>query len=219
MDFDLAVEVQHGAFAEREAGTGAVGFRREEAVENPIHDIRRDAESAITEYELVVWIAAHERDRDVAFLRGLQRVVRVLQQVEQDVDAEALDAEEGEIPVEIQVHCVCPGTITSPGHDNEQISKHEITKILEKDDPAQTEDEVAAAAVRGLEKGGFLITTQLLGHAMRASALGGSPRDSPFLDTMLSWITSIAWLFIGPDMERTVFKYGKKHGISHGVNA
>lgn len=114
---------------------------------------------------------------------------------------------------EIKVHCVCPGTITSPGHEEEQKTKHEVTKILEKDDPAQTEDEVAAAAVKGLEKGGYLITTQLLGHAMRVSAQGSSPRSSWFVDTVFSWVTSVAWLFIGPDMERTVYNYGKKHGI------
>jgi 3-dehydrosphinganine reductase len=115
---------------------------------------------------------------------------------------------------DIQVHCVCPGTITSPGHENEQITKHEVTKLLEKGDPAQNEDEVAAAAIKGLEKGGFLITTQLLGHAMRVSALGGSPRDSWVVDTLFSWVTAVAWLFIGPDMEGTVFNYGKKHGLA-----
>jgi 3-dehydrosphinganine reductase len=115
---------------------------------------------------------------------------------------------------DIKVHCVCPGTITSPGHENEEITKHEVTKLLEKGDPAQNEDEVAAAAIKGLEKGGFLITTQFLGHAMRASALGGSPRDSWVVDTLFSWVTAVAWLFIGPDMEGTVFNYGKKHGMT-----
>lgn len=115
---------------------------------------------------------------------------------------------------DIKIHCVCPGTILSPGHEAEQKSKHEVTKILEAGDPAQTEDEVAKAAVSGLEKGGYLITTQYLGHAMRVSMLGGSPRDNWFVDTVFSWITSIAWLFIGPDLEGKVYNYGKKHGIS-----
>jgi 3-dehydrosphinganine reductase len=115
---------------------------------------------------------------------------------------------------DIAIHCVCPGTITSPGHANEELSKHPVTKILEKDDPAQDEDEVAAAAVKELEKGGYLITTQLLGHAMRASMLGGSPRNNWFVDTIFSWITAIAWLFIGPDLEGKVFGYGKKEGVA-----
>jgi 3-dehydrosphinganine reductase len=116
-------------------------------------------------------------------------------------------------PADIKIHCVCPGTITSPGHEQEQQTKHKVTMILEDGDPAQTEDEVAAAAVRGLESGGYLITTQLLGHAMRVSALGGSPRNNWFVDTVFSWVTAVAWLFIGPDMEGKVFNYGKKNGV------
>ncbi|CAK4032049.1 3-ketodihydrosphingosine reductase tsc10 [Lecanosticta acicola] len=116
-------------------------------------------------------------------------------------------------PAAIEIHCVCPGTITSPGHEEEQKTKHEVTKMLEEDDPAQNEDEVARAAVRGLEKGGYLITTQFIGHALRAGAMGGSPRNNWLVDTVFSWIVSLAWLFIGPDMEGKVFKYGKKHGL------
>lgn len=114
--------------------------------------------------------------------------------------------------VDLKVHIVCPGTILSEGHEKENEVKHPVTKLLEEGDPAQTEDEVAAAAIKGLEKGHYLITTQFLGHAMRASALGGSPRNNKIVDTVFSWATSIAWLFVGPDMERKVFNYGKQHG-------
>lgn len=116
------------------------------------------------------------------------------------------------MPADIKIHCVCPGTITSPGYKEEQKTKPQVTKILEEGDLSQDEDQVAAAAVRGLESGGYLITTQLLGHAMRVSALGGSPRNNWFVDTVFSWITAVAWLFIGPDMEGKVFNYGKKYG-------
>ncbi|KXL47431.1 MAG: hypothetical protein FE78DRAFT_182763 [Acidomyces sp. 'richmondensis'] len=116
-------------------------------------------------------------------------------------------------PADIKIHCVVPGTIISPGHANEQLTKHEITKQLEESDPAQTEDEAAAAAITGLEKGQYLIATQFLGHAMRAGALGNSPRNNWFVDTVLSWVVSFAWLFIGPDMEGKVFKYGKSHDV------
>jgi len=114
---------------------------------------------------------------------------------------------------DVKVHCVVPGTIKSPGLEDEERVKHEVTKVLEKGDPAQTEDEVAAAAVKGLEAGGYLVSTQLLGHAMRAGALGGSPRNNWLVDTLFSWVVSIAWLFIGPDMEGKVFDYGKKHDV------
>ncbi|GAB1737523.1 hypothetical protein NU219Hw_g1834t1 [Hortaea werneckii] len=114
---------------------------------------------------------------------------------------------------EIQIHCVVPGTITSPGHSQEQELKHPVTKVLEESDPAQTEDEVAAASVKGLERGEYLITTQWLGNLMRVGMLGGSPRNNWFLDTVLSWIVSVAWLFIGPDMEGKVWDWGKKNEV------
>ncbi|KAK4547378.1 hypothetical protein LTR36_001034 [Oleoguttula mirabilis] len=114
---------------------------------------------------------------------------------------------------DVKIHCVVPATITSPGLAEEEKTKHDVTKVLEESDPAQTEDEVALAAVRGLEKGGYLITTQLIGHAMRAGALGGSPRNNWFVDTVFSWVVSIAWLFIGPDMEGKVFNWGKKNEV------
>lgn len=116
-------------------------------------------------------------------------------------------------PTDVKIHLVCPGTILSPGLDEENKTKHPVTKILEEGDLSQTEDEVAAASFRALEKGKYLIATQILGQVMRAGALGGSPRDNWFVDTVLSWITSVVWLFVGPDMEKKVWDYGKKNGV------
>ena len=117
-------------------------------------------------------------------------------------------------PVDVKIHCVCPGTILSPGLETENMMKHPVTKALEKSDPKQTEDEVAEASVKALENGNFLITTQWLGALMRAAGLSGSQRNNWFTDTVLSFIASIAWLFIGPDLDGQVYKHGKEHGIS-----
>ena len=91
--------------------------------------------------------------------------------------------------------------------------KHAVTKKLEASDPRQTEDEVAVAALKGLESGGYLITTQWLGHLMRASMMGGSPRNNAFIDTILGWISYVAWLFIGPDLDSKVFSYGENNEV------
>jgi len=115
-------------------------------------------------------------------------------------------------PADIAIHLVMPGTITSPGFENENRVKHAVTKLLEKGDQHQTEDEVAAAAVSGLEKGGFIVTTNLAGHALRVNMLGGSARNNIVIDTVFSWVVSIVWLFVGADMNRTVYNYGKQHG-------
>lgn len=114
---------------------------------------------------------------------------------------------------DVKIHCVVPGTITSPGFEEENKVKHAVTKKLEENDPHQTEDEVAVAAVKGLERGGFLITTQWLGHLMRASMLGGSQRNNAVVDTILGWISYIAWLFIGPDLDSKVFNYGGSNEV------
>lgn len=116
-------------------------------------------------------------------------------------------------PAEIKIHCVFPGTILSPGLEQENKSKHAVTKLLEEGDMSQTEDQVAEAAIRGLESGGYLISTQLLGSAMRAGMLGGSPRNNWCVDTLFGWVIYFAWLFIGPDMESKVFKFGMKNKV------
>lgn len=117
---------------------------------------------------------------------------------------------------DVKIHIVFPGTILSPGYENEVKTKHPACKILEESDPKQTAEQVAAASVRGLERGHFLITTQFLAAAMKASMLGGSARNNWFLDTVVIWVSSVIWLFVGPDLESKVFNYGKKHGVMTG---
>ena len=114
---------------------------------------------------------------------------------------------------EVKIHCVFPGTITSPGWENENKVKHDVTKKLEESDPRQTEDEVAVAAVKGLENGGYMIATQWLASLMRASMMGGSPRNNVFMDTIVGWVAYVAWLFIGPDLESKVYRYGEEHEV------
>jgi 3-dehydrosphinganine reductase len=116
-------------------------------------------------------------------------------------------------PYDVKIHTVYPGSITSPGLELENRSKHPVTHLLEESDPAQNEDEVAAAAVKGLERGDYMIATNWLGQLMRVSGMQGSPRDSLLWDTVGQCITSIAWLFIGPDMEGKVWKWGKTNGM------
>lgn len=114
---------------------------------------------------------------------------------------------------EIRIHCVTPATIYTPGYEEEEKLKHAVTKMLEESDGGQTEDEVAAASIKGLEQGDYLIATTFLGKLMRAGMLGGAPRNGVgFTDTMLAWLSSIVWLFVGPDFDSKVWKFGKKNG-------
>lgn len=113
---------------------------------------------------------------------------------------------------EVKIHTIFPGTIQSPGLDKENETKPAITHILEESDPVQTPEVVAAKAIKGLENGEYLVTVSWLGQAMRGCAWGGSKRNNWFIDTLIMWIASLAWFFVGMDLDGKVKSYGKKNG-------
>ncbi|KAK9783485.1 putative 3-dehydrosphinganine reductase [Seiridium cardinale] len=119
-------------------------------------------------------------------------------------------------PQKVKLHVVYPGSISSPGFDRENMTKPEITRIIEEGDPVQSPDEVAAKAIAGLEKGQYSITVAFLGNVLRCIALGGAPRESWFFDTILSWILQVVWFFALYDIFNKIKKFGKKNG--HPVN-
>ena len=119
-------------------------------------------------------------------------------------------------PQNVKVHIVYPGTIASPGLERENQTKPEITKIIEETDPVQTPDEVAAAAIRGLENGHYSITSVFLGTVFRCGVLGGLPRNNWVTDTLLAWIVPIVWMFVLPDLYGKIRKYARTKG--HPVN-
>lgn len=103
--------------------------------------------------------------------------------------------------------------ILSPGFDNEQGLKPQLTKELEAADKPQRPIEVAKASIQGLEKGDYLITTMFVGHMMKASALGASPRNSIITDTLTSWLSSLVFLQVIPDLRKKAFNWGLKNGV------
>ncbi|GAO13117.1 hypothetical protein UVI_02024760 [Ustilaginoidea virens] len=115
-------------------------------------------------------------------------------------------------PQRVDVHVVYPGTILSAGFEREQKVKPEITKILESSDPKQTPDEVAEAAIRGLEKGHYFVTVNYLGNLMRWGMLGGSFRNNWLLDTLGAWLVAVVWFFVQFDLHGKIRSYGKKNG-------
>lgn len=121
-----------------------------------------------------------------------------------DVNAPATD---------VKVHIVFPMGMTSPGFENEQKLKPELTHIMEEADKPQLPEEVASIAIKGLERGDFQIITNTIGQMMRTSALGSSPRNNVFFDTAASWLSNIVCLFVIPDLAKKAFNYGKQKGI------
>jgi len=72
----------------------------------------------------------------------------------------------------IKVHTIFPGTILTPGYEEENRTKPEITKELEEGYQGDSPDLVAKKSIEGLEKGEYLITTDWKGYVFKAYHLG-----------------------------------------------
>ncbi|KAJ5682224.1 hypothetical protein N7462_005389 [Penicillium macrosclerotiorum] len=114
---------------------------------------------------------------------------------------------------DVKIHTVFPMGILSPGFDNEQKIKPELTKMLEETDKPQTPEEVAQITLSALERGEYLITTMFVGNIMKGSALGPSPRNAIVGDTLLSWLSNLVFLQVIPDLRNKAFNWGKANGL------
>lgn len=92
----------------------------------------------------------------------------------------------------INVHCYFPSTIYSPGFEEEQKSKPELTKIIEGADEGLTPEACALRLVNGLEKGHVMITSDPIGHLFRNSMRGMSPVSNYILDPIFAAVAPIA---------------------------
>ncbi|KAK3168844.1 hypothetical protein OEA41_005292 [Lepraria neglecta] len=111
----------------------------------------------------------------------------------------------------IRTHTIFPGTIFSPGLEIENQSKPAITKKLEESDGGQTCEEVAASSIKGLEKGEEMISSGIMGVALKAGMLGSSRRNGwGIVDTVVGWIVMIVLVVVRRDMDGTVRKWGKE---------
>lgn len=113
---------------------------------------------------------------------------------------------------EVRIHTVFPGSILSPGYEQEEMTKHPSTKILERDDPRQTPEKIAQIVLTELERGRHMIVTHWLGMIMRAAGLMVSVRDNWLIDTLLSCMISPIILIIQPDLEGKVRKWARENG-------
>ena len=115
----------------------------------------------------------------------------------------------------MHVHTIFPAAILTESFEAENKIKADITKKLEEDDVGQTADEVAKRSIAGLEKGEELITTTFMTRLVMTSVLGGSIRNGwAILDTFLSWMMSLAMVFVRRDMDSKVRKWGRENGQS-----
>ena len=107
--------------------------------------------------------------------------------------AEALQSEF--IMYGISVHIAFPGTIFTPGYAEENKVKHKITLKIEERDEGSQPGMVAAAVLKGVERGKFHITYDFIGHAFRASTRGSSPGNHGLMDQLYVFVGMVSCYF------------------------
>lgn len=143
-----------------------------------------------------------------ALADSLQQEVAVYNGARQRGDASAPEAD-------IKVHTIFPCGIASPGFENEEKIKPQLTIQLEKDDKPQKPEECAEASIKGLEAGEYLVSTMLLGTLLKGAGMGTSLR-SGVVDMFWAWLGSIVILFVGPDFVSKCKRWGKDNGLKTG---
>ncbi|EXJ86902.1 hypothetical protein A1O3_03856 [Capronia epimyces CBS 606.96] len=113
---------------------------------------------------------------------------------------------------DIAVHILFPMGIVSPGLENENKMKPELTLMLEKDDKPQQPDEVARILLDRLKAGDYMITTMFLGHLMRGCGMGASVRKN-IMDLFWNWLGSLVILFVAPDFVAKCRRWGRERGL------
>ncbi|TBU42593.1 oxidoreductase [Dichomitus squalens] len=111
----------------------------------------------------------------------------------------------------IDVHIAFPATIFTPGLEEENKVKPEITLKIEETDAGKHPEEIAAGILKGVEKGTFHITTDILGHIFRASTAGASPRQNFLGDILLSLIGYIGIPIWRKTVDSQVIAYRAQH--------
>ncbi|KAJ7507883.1 oxidoreductase [Mycena galericulata] len=97
---------------------------------------------------------------------------------------------------DIGVHIFFPGTIYSPGYEEENKTKPKITLKIEETDEGMHPDKVAETLLRGVQKDDFHISADLLGNIFRSSTRGATPHNNVLLDAFYSlfgWVGLPIW--------------------------
>ncbi|KAI9313981.1 hypothetical protein BX666DRAFT_2056572 [Dichotomocladium elegans] len=88
----------------------------------------------------------------------------------------------------ISVHLFLPGNIDSPGFVTENLTKPNVTKVIEGVSVPMQPDKCAKALIHGLEAGHYMITTEFIAEVLRSATRGVNPSNNFILDTLLALI-------------------------------
>lgn len=90
----------------------------------------------------------------------------------------------------IRVHLYMPAGILSPGYENEQKTKPAVTKKIEEGDTPIAPEKAAALLIRGIERGNYQITNDLVTDLVRSVSRGPVPGNGP-LDYVYACVAAL----------------------------
>ncbi|RPD69274.1 oxidoreductase [Lentinus tigrinus ALCF2SS1-7] len=111
----------------------------------------------------------------------------------------------------IDVHVAFPGTIYSPGYEEENRVKPKVTLKIEETDEGATPEVVAKIILDGVRSGKFHITVDFIGNVFRSSTAGSTERNSYALDWVHGLIGYIALPIWRNSVDSTVLKHREEH--------
>ncbi|KAF9233101.1 hypothetical protein BU15DRAFT_54336 [Melanogaster broomeanus] len=79
----------------------------------------------------------------------------------------------------------------TPGYDEENKTKPSITRKIEETDEGLTAEQAAEGLFKGVERGDFHITADLITSLFKASTRGNAPRGNWVIDSVLDIVALI----------------------------
>ncbi|KAI8063626.1 hypothetical protein BC940DRAFT_307194 [Gongronella butleri] len=89
---------------------------------------------------------------------------------------------------DINVHIFYPGGILSPGFEQENLTKPDVTKEIEGTNEPQTPEQCAKSLITGLRAGNYMIMVDFISELLRCTTRGVAPANNFFLDAFLACI-------------------------------
>ncbi|KAF8484877.1 oxidoreductase [Russula ochroleuca] len=112
----------------------------------------------------------------------------------------------------IDVHIYMPVTMFTPGYEEENRVKPELTLKLEESDGGLTSEKAAEGLYEGVKKGEFHITDTFIANLFRTNTRGSSPFGSNVLkDLLFGFIGTIGLTLWRRDVDKQVVNHRRAH--------
>ncbi|KAH8999453.1 oxidoreductase [Lactarius akahatsu] len=112
----------------------------------------------------------------------------------------------------IDVHLYMPGTMYSPGYEEENKTKPELVRKIEESDEGLSPERAAEGLYQGVRTGEFHITDTLLADIFRTSTRGASPYGSNILkDLLFGFLGTIALPLWRRSVDKQVIAHREAH--------